>query len=144
MYRGPLSYVLEQGQQTIQELVRVARKGAILIIGCDSRYDFVRWLLHEGENQLESAIEVFEAGEYEAGEGAFARLYTVEELTALINESGCEMVEIASTPVLIDSWEQSLYPEGDRQKLKELELKFCTVPELLGMGHHLFCVAKKR
>lgn len=142
---GTLSYVLEKGQQAIQELVRVAKRGAILIIGCDSKYGFVRWLLNETgpASQLDSAIDVYEAGEYEAGEGAFARLYTVAELTALIKEAGCEIVEIASTPTLMDSWEQNLYPEEKQEKLKALELKVCTVPELLGMGHHLFCIARK-
>jgi ubiquinone/menaquinone biosynthesis C-methylase UbiE len=142
---GTLSYVLEKGQQAIQELVRVARKGALLIIGCDSKYGFVRWLFNETEVdcQLESAIEVYEASEYEAGEGVFARLYTVDELTALIKKAGCEIIEIASTPILMGSWEQGSYPKENREKLKELELKFCTVPELLGMGHHLFCVARK-
>ncbi len=142
---GTLSYVLEKGQQAIQELVRVAKKGAVLIIGCDSKYGFVRWLLNETEpeSQLDSALEVYEAGVYEAGEGAFARLYTVAELTALIEEAGCEVVEIASTPTLMDSWDQSTYPEEKREKLKALELRACTVPELLGIGHHLFCVARK-
>lgn len=142
---GTLSYVLEKGQQALQELVRVAKRGAILIIGCDSKYGFVRWLLNEteSESQSDSAIEVYEAGEYEAGEGAFAHLYTVAELTALIKEVGCEIVETASTPTLIDSWEQSGYPEEKQEKLKALELKVCTIPELLGMGHHLFCVARK-
>jgi ubiquinone/menaquinone biosynthesis C-methylase UbiE len=142
---GTLSYVLEKGQQAILELVRVARKGAILIIGCDSKYGFVRWLFNESqsENQLEAAREVYEAGEYEAGEGTFARLYTVNELMALLKNAGCEIVEVGSTPILINSWEQSSYPKEKQEKLKELELKFCTKPELLGIGHHLFCVARK-
>ncbi len=142
---GTLSYVLEKGQQTIQELVRVARQGAILIIGCDSKYGFVRWLFNEaeGEDQLEAVKEICEAGKYEAGEGAFARLYTVNELTELIREAGCEIIEIASAPILTTSWEQSSYTRENQENLKELELKLCTVPELLGMGHHLFCVARK-
>jgi ubiquinone/menaquinone biosynthesis C-methylase UbiE len=142
---GTLSYVLEKGQQAIQELVRVAKSGAVLVVGCDSKYGFVRWLLNEteAESQLESTIEVFEASEYEAGESAFAHLYTVSELTSLIKAAGCEIIEIASTPILVDSWEQSSYPQENREKLKELELKVCTVPELVGMGHHLFCVARK-
>jgi hypothetical protein len=87
---------------------------------------------------------VYEAGEYEAGEGAFVHLYTVAELTALIESAGCEIVEIASTPTLLDAWEQSTYPEDQQEKLKALELRVCTVPELLGTGHHLLCVAMKR
>ncbi len=142
---GALSYVLEKGPQAIRELARVARQGAVLILGCDSRYGFVRWLLHEAgsESQLDAVLDAYEAGEYEAGEGAFARLYTVAELTALIQEAGCEVLEIASTPTLVSSWDQSMYPAEKREKLKALELKICTVPELLGMGHHLFCVARK-
>jgi ubiquinone/menaquinone biosynthesis C-methylase UbiE len=143
---GTLSYVRDQGQQALQELVRVARPGAVLIIGCDSRYGFVRWLLNaaDSDSQLDSAVEVYEAGEYEAGEGAFVHLYTVAELTALIESAGCEIVEIASTPTLLDAWEQSTYPEDQQEKLKALELRVCTVPELLGTGHHLLCVARKR
>jgi len=77
---GVLSYVLEKGQDTIRELVRVAKKGAILIIGCDAKYGFVRWLLNETESEglLDVAVDVYEAGQYEAGEGAFARLYTAD------------------------------------------------------------------
>jgi ubiquinone/menaquinone biosynthesis C-methylase UbiE len=142
---GTLSYTLEKGQQAIREMIRVAQRGAFIIIGCESKYGFVRWLFNESgaEDQLEIAIEVYEAGQYEAGEGTFARLYTANELTALLQNTGCEIIEIGSTPVLVNSWEQNLYPKEKRQKLKELELKFCTIPELLGAGHHLFCVARK-
>ena len=147
---GPLSYVREQSPWTIRELVRVARKGAVLILGCDSKYGFVRWLLSvhsegqlRGEDRLDKAIAVYEACEYEAGEEAYAHLYTATELTKLLEEAGCDVLELASTPTLMDSWDQSTYPEEKREKLKALELKVCTVPELLGTGHHLFCVAKK-
>ena len=142
---GTLSYTLDKGPQAIRELVRVAQPGAFIILGCDSKYGFVRWLFNESEpeNQLEIAAEVSEASEYEAGEGAFARLYTASELTALLKHAGCEILEVGSTPILMNSWEQNSYPKEKRQKLKELELEFCTVPDLLGTGHHLFCVARK-
>ena len=94
----------------------------LLIIGCDSKYGFVRWLLNEtdSDDQLDAAQAVSEAGEYEAGEGTFARLYTAAELTALIEAAGCEALEIASTPILVDSWDQSSYSKDKREKLKEL------------------------
>lgn len=148
---GSLSYVLEQAPRAIQELVRVAKKQSILIIGCDAKYGFVKWMLGDhGECQLDpecrldAAIKVYEASEYEPGEGARAHLYIVAELTGLVQEAGCEILEMASTPTLVDSWDQSTYPESKRNGLKALELKVCTIPELLGMGHHLFCVARKR
>jgi ubiquinone/menaquinone biosynthesis C-methylase UbiE len=142
---GALSYVLEKGEQAIREMARVSQKGAFLVLGCDSRTGFVRWLLQEAqsENQLDAAIEAYETARYEAGEGAFARLYTPAELTGLIEEAGCEVVEIGSTPTLLNSWNQMDYPPEKREKLLALELKFCTAPELLGVGHHLFCIARK-
>ncbi len=42
---GSLSYVQEKGSQAVHELVRVAKPGALLIVGCDAKYGFVRWLL---------------------------------------------------------------------------------------------------
>lgn len=142
---GVLSYLLDKGQAAVRELVRVARKDAALIIGCDSKYGFVRWLLNETESggQLDAALGVYQAGEYQAGKNVFARLYTVRELVALVEGEGCEIVEVASTPILVDTWDQSTYPIEEQRKLKSLELKVCTVPELLGVGHHLFCVARK-
>jgi len=142
---GALSYVLENGPKTIREMARVSQKGAYLVLGCDSRTGFVRWLLQEAqsENQLDAAIQAYETSRYEAGEGAFSRLYTPAELTRLVTEAGCEVVEMGSTPTLLNSWNQMGYPPEKREKLLALELKFCTSPELLGVGHHLFCVARK-
>ena len=143
---GALSYVLEKGERAVRELARVSQQGATLILGCDSRSGFVRWLLQEAqpENQIDAAIEAYETAKYEAGEGAFARLYTPSELTGLIQAAGCEVVEIGSTPALLNSWSQGEYPPEKREKLVALELKLCTLPELLGVGHHLFCVARKK
>lgn len=142
---GALSYALDKGQQAVCELVRVASPGAYIIIGCDSKYGFVRWLCGETDStdRLEIAREVFETGEYEAGEGAFARLYTAQELTSLLQNTGCEIVQVGSTPVLVNSWDQSSYPKEKQSELKDLEMKLCIVPELFGTGHHLFCVARK-
>jgi ubiquinone/menaquinone biosynthesis C-methylase UbiE len=147
---GSLSYVLEKAPRAIQELVRVAKRQSMLIVGGDSKYGFVKWMMNDHsecqldiESRLDAAIGVYEASEYEPGEGARAHLYTVAELTGLLKEAGCEILEVASTPTLVDSWDQSTYPEGKRNELMALELKVCTIPELLGMGHHLFCVAGK-
>ena len=138
-----VSYVLEQGPRAIQELVRVAGNSAILIIGCDSKYGFVR--LHLGQGLLDEAISVYETSECVDGMGARTRLYTVDEMTGLLQEAGCEVLEVASTPTFTDTIDKSIYYEkGKWKKLKALELEVCTAPELLGMGHHLLFVARKR
>lgn len=138
---GSLSYVQDKGSQAVHELVRVAQPGALLIVGGDAKYGFVRWLLSEGH--LEDALSVYEDSQYEAGEGAYAHLYTVAEMTQLLTEAGCHILEIASTPTLVTTWEQNDYSVEQWQVLKELELKVCTLPELQGVGHHLICVARK-
>ena len=138
---GSLSYVQEKGSQAVHELVRVAKPGALLIVGCDAKYGFIRWLLTTG--QLDDALSAYEVSQYEAGEGAYAHLYTVAELTQLLTGAGCEVLEIVSTPTLVDTWEQNGYSADQWQKLKALELQVCQAPELLGVGHHLFCVARK-
>lgn len=101
--------------------------------------------LHLSGGQLDEAVRMYETSEYEAGEGAYARLYTVAELTGLLEQAGCEVLEVVSTPTLMVSWGPNMYGEDEEKwkKLRELELKVCAVPELLGMGRHLFCVARK-
>jgi ubiquinone/menaquinone biosynthesis C-methylase UbiE len=137
-----ISYVLEKGSQAIRELVRVAEEGAILVIGCDSKYGFIR--LHLAEGLLDEAIEIVETSECYDGMGPRTHLYTVDEISKLLEDTGCQILEVASTPTFTDTLDKSLYSDEKRwEQLKALELKTCTVPELLGMGNHLLFIAKK-
>lgn len=140
---GVISYVQESGQQAIEELVRVAQNGSILIVGCDSKYGFMR--LHLGGGRLDEAVRMYETSEYEVGEGAYSHLYTVAELTKLLEETGCEVLEVATTPTLLVDWDPNPFGQDEEKwkQLKDLELKVCTEPELHGTGHHLLCIAKK-
>jgi hypothetical protein len=70
-------------------------------------------------------------------------IYAVAEFTQMLTEAGCEILEVASTPTLVDTWEQNDYSAEQWQALNELELKVCTLPELQGVGHHLICIARK-
>jgi ubiquinone/menaquinone biosynthesis C-methylase UbiE len=143
-----ISYVLDRRKQAIDELVRVATPGSILIIGCDSKYGFIG--LHLRSNLLNKAVEIWETSEcYSVG--AKTHLYTVDEMTRLLESAGCEILEIASTPTLSDTIDQkAFFAELDEQelqdkweKLKALEIKICTQPELLGVGLHLLFIARK-
>jgi hypothetical protein len=68
---------------------------------------------------------MYETGGYEVGDGAYARLYTVAEMTGLLEEAGCEVLEVASTPTLMVSFGQNMYGKEEEkwQKLKALELR---------------------
>jgi SAM-dependent methyltransferase len=137
-----LSYVLDQRFRALRELVRVARPGSILILGCDSRLGFMRLSLALG--RLDEALEIYEHGDTECGMGPRTHTYTVQEMTGLLEENGCRLLELASTPTVSDTLDVKQYHEpGTWDRLKKLELELCTKPELLGVGLHLLFVARK-
>jgi len=67
-------------------------------------------------------------------------------MSALLENAGCDILEVASTPTFSDTIEKSTYTSSSKkwEQLKALELEVCRTPELLGMGLHLLFVAKKR
>ncbi len=141
---GAISHALEKGFQAVQELVRVSRKGAFLIIGCDSKYGLMRHFLRYDDDLLDETTSLYETSEYLNNGEVKARLYTVAEMTGMLKQAGCEIVEVASTPTIINSLDERRYHQEENwEKLKALELRVCTVPELLGTGSHLLCIAKK-
>ena len=137
-----ISYVLDRRFQAIAELVRVAREGAIVVIGCDSKWGHLRLKLANG--LLEEALEVHRTDECSWEGWPRAHVYTVEEMKGLLEGHGCQVLEVAATPALADTLDTGLYAEPERwEGLKRLELQVCTRPELLGMGLHLLFVARK-
>lgn len=137
-----ISYVLDKRFQAVSGMVRVAQNGSILIIGCDSKLGFMRLKLEEG--CLDEALEINQTSECNCGMGPRTHLYTVEEMTELLESHGCRVLEVASTPTFADTIDARVYQQGGEwEKLKALELEVCTRPELLGMGNHLLFVAIK-
>jgi SAM-dependent methyltransferase len=137
-----LSYVLDRREKAIQELARVAERGSILILGVDSKYGFLRLRLAQG--RLEEAGEILRTGETDCGMGPRTHLYTVAQMRSLLEENGCQLLEVASTPSLSDTVDVTPFIKADQwEQLKELELQICSRPELLGVGLHLLFVARK-
>jgi ubiquinone/menaquinone biosynthesis C-methylase UbiE len=137
-----LSYVLDRREKAIQELIRVARKGSILILGVDSKYGFLRLRLAQGK--LEEAREILRTSETDCGMGPRTHLYTIAEMRSLLEGNGCQLLEVASTPSLSDTVDVTAFiNSGQWEQLKELELQICSQPELLGVGLHLLFVARK-
>ena len=76
--------------------------------------------------------------------GPLTHVYTVDEMTELLERNGCRVLEVASTPTLTDTVDATRFQHrGEWERLKMLELELCTRPELLGMGLHLLFVATK-
>jgi SAM-dependent methyltransferase len=138
-----ISYVLDKRFEALRELVRVVREGSILIIGCDSKLGFLRWKLAQGE--MDEALTIAESSECLCGMGPRTHLYTVDEMTAMLEAAGCDLIEVASTPTFADTMDEGRYSApAEWATLKALELEMCTRSELLGMGLHLLFVARKR
>ena len=138
-----LSYVRDRREQALGELVRVARSGAVLILGGDSLYGFLRMAIDEG--RLDEAREMLDTGETYCGMGPRTHLYTAAEMEALLEQQGCDLLEAASTPSVSEFVNIGPYLEAGRWRdLLDLEMELCTRPELGGSGLHLLWVAKKR
>jgi S-adenosylmethionine-dependent methyltransferase len=120
---GAISHALEKGFQAVQELPRASQKGALLIIGCDSKYGLMRHFLRYDDDLLDETTSIFETGEYLNNGEVRARLYTVAEMVGMLKRAGCEIVEVASTPMIISSLDERRYhEEAGWEKLKALEL----------------------
>jgi len=137
-----ISYVLENRFKAMKELVRVAKKNSILIIGCDSKYGFMRQYLKDGD--LKEVININKTNETYCGMGPRTHVYTVNEMKKLLEKNDCEVLEIASTPTITDAVDRKQFYEPKKwKKLKKLEMEICTKSELLGIGNHLLFVARK-
>jgi len=139
-----ISYALNKRFQGLKELIRVLKKDGVLMIQCHSKLGMIRNRLRKG--LLDEAIEIYKTSICVDGIGVKAYLYTLDEMSKLFEEYGCRVLEIASTPTFTDTFDNSLYNHNQDKWniLKKLELKLCTAPELLGMGHSLLFIAKKK
>ncbi|MBI2518993.1 MAG: class I SAM-dependent methyltransferase [Bdellovibrio sp.] len=138
-----ISYVLENRFKAMKELVRVAKKNSIMVIGCDSKYGFMRQYLNDGN--LDEVLKINKKNETYCGMGPRTHVYDIHEMKQLLEKNNCKILEIASTPTITDTVDKSKFYEPKKwAKLKKLELEICTKPELLGLGNHLLFIARKK
>lgn len=138
-----VSYVLDNRFKAMKELVRVVKRGSILVVGCDSKYGFMRLYLAEGD--LNEAIKINKTHETYCGMGPRTHVYSIDEMKELLEKNGCKVLEIASTPTITDTVDRKQFDDKKKwAKLKKLEMEICTKPELLGAGNHLLFIAKKK
>jgi ubiquinone/menaquinone biosynthesis C-methylase UbiE len=137
-----LSYVLDQRDKALSELVRVAKRGSYIILGTDSKFGFLRLRLAQGN--LEVAREILRTNQTTCGMGPRTHLYTVSEMRSTLERNGCKLLDVASTPSLSDTIDVSQYINMQKwEDLKALEMEICSTPELLGVGLHLLFVVQK-
>jgi len=135
-----ISYVLGNRFKAMRELTRVAKKGSIIVLGCDSKYGFMRLYLSKGN--LKETIIINKINETYCEMGPRTHVYSIDEMKRLLMDYGWKVLEIASTPTITDTVEKSKF-YSKWADLKKLEMELCTRPELLGVGNHLLFIAKK-
>ncbi len=157
---GPLSHILEvdDQQKAAGELVRVAKKGAPLIISVISLYGVYMVVLKRLTDELLNPTheEMFTRGIHRAawhlgdfpGEGfTDAKFYHPNEVKELFEDKGVETLEMATCEGLSCQHVEetnSLYEDEEKWgQWLDILLKTCNDPAILGLSDHFLYIGKK-
>jgi len=141
----PVSYCLNP-ERAASELARVVKPNAYVIISVDSKYPIISRLI--AEKSYDQLSKLSRTGIIKPREGEFEfQAFTPEELKVLFKRCGLKLVRIIGKPILTQ-----LLPKGERdrmikenyRRILDLELRFCDIPSLVGVGGHLEAVGLKR
>lgn len=148
-YGGPLSYVFEQRDKAISELLRVTRPGGRLLLGVMSLWGTVHQFLPE-ILKLDPALnrDIVATGDLGPDKPAagrhFCHLYRAAEFKQYLERSGAAIEVLSASNCLSATWAERLKDVriGDAtwQHLIEMEIEACREPGCLDMGTHLIAV----
>ena len=140
----PVSYCLNP-ERAVRELARVVKPNAHVIISVDSKYPIVSRLIAEKSYDLLSKFS--RTGILKSREGEFEfQAFTPEELEVLFKRCGLRLVRIIGKPILtqlLPKEERDGIIKEDYRRILNLELRFCDIPSLVGVGGHLEAVGLK-
>ena len=94
----PVSYCLDRHPQAIAELVRVAARGAPVILGVDNRYAHFISTVRGGAAEL--ALPILLTGRSLCPYGLPVHAFSLHELSAAVTAAGAEVIEIFGKPVM--------------------------------------------
>ncbi len=141
----PVSYCMRQSE-AIYELTRVAKPGSSIVISVDTKFRRTSELIEA--KQIEKAMELLSTNiSYDFQHPQYN--FTWEELNQLMEQAGCEVVEIVGAPVFMHQVSDPVREELEkfpeiRKKLLTMELKHCTNRSLVNFAGHLLMVGKKQ
>jgi len=151
-YGGPLSYVFDQREVALQQMIRVLKPGGKLLLGVMSLWGSVHQYF-EGVLGVPIDVnrEILATGNLSPntiGEGRhYCHMFRSEQLRSLLERHQLEILTISASNCLSTNHPEFLetVPEEDPRwdHLLEMEIEACQEPGCLDLGTHLIAVCRK-
>jgi len=151
-YGGPLSYVFDERDKALQELLRATRSGGLLFLGVMSLWGSVHHFL-PGVLKVDPHMnrEIIASGDLGPDKAAASRhychMYRAAEFRDFVERAGLVIEVLSASDCLSATWAEQLgtvREDSDAwQHLLEMELEACREPGCLDMGTHLIAVCRK-
>jgi SAM-dependent methyltransferase len=152
-FGGPLSWVLDDVDRAIAELLRVTRSGGHVLIGVMSLFGTLRAFLSLAAAEIESygveeMQEIVETGFLPPPHSALGpmHLFTWSELEALLAHHPCELVAASASSFLSigndETCERWLADPPIWERFLDWEIRACAEPGALDGGTHIIAVIR--
>lgn len=153
-YGGPLSWVLDQADRGLAELVRVTRSGGHVLIGVCSRLGTFQTFLGAVAEEIDTfglreMQDIFNTGHLPDHVSTIGRmhLFTWAELRALLETQPCQLVAASASNVLsnrndevCERWIRDDPPMWER--FLSWEVEACAAPGAIDLGTHIIAVVR--
>ncbi len=151
-YGGPLSYVFEERETAVRELLRVTKPGGLLFLSVMSLWGTVHHFL-PGVLEVDADLnrEIIASGDLGPDRAAasehFCHMYRAAEFRIFLEGSGAIIEVLSASDCLSATWAEHLEAireERDTwQHLLEMEIEACREPGCVDMGTHLIALCRK-
>jgi len=152
-YGGPLSWVLDDADRAVAEVLRVAKSGGHVLLGVMSRYGSLRAFLSAAADEIDrygidEMQDIIESGFLPPPHSTLGpmHLYTWSELVALLSRRGCEIVAASAANFLSigndETCERWLADPAMWERLLEWEVRACAEQGALDGGTHIIAVIR--
>jgi SAM-dependent methyltransferase len=152
-YGGPLSWVLDDADRAVEELLRVTRSGGHILLGVMSLYGSLRAFLPGVSEEIdaygvEETESIVQTGFLPPPHSTLGPLhmYTWTELEALLSRHGCEIAAVSAANFLSigndETCERWLADPPMWERFLGWEVRACAQPGALDGGTHIIAVVR--
>lgn len=152
-FGGPLSWVLDEADRAVYELLRVTRPDGHVLLGVMSRHGTLRAFLAVADEEIEEfgvdeMHEIVETGFLPGHHSALGpmHLYTWLELEALLRRHPCEIVAASAANFLSigndQTCERWLADPPMWERFLSWEIEACAQPGAIDGGTHIVAVVR--